>query len=459
MEDRISAVQQGLLLLLVASLALALVARPHPENHQYTGALQELSSFQGMFDRSATEGLLRAQAEAQGMTPLIAVQAAAVKAGAPAFTVAEAAPALKPWTRTRLATLAEVHALSQPGAKLSIGVPDVTGLGTALGWRLTRLANQEGLSLRSVELLLADVAAGDIALEGETATLRAAIAPAQAEVKEAERRLEQETNLLEARRRNHASWKMVLKTMDDQKAATATLEAKKQALSVAQTAYEANVQRAQTKHALQESGEAPNAALARVTLEQAGATLTLDIPVALALRDVSVPSLKATFPATHAADLWDEVKGMDAAGAIAAVRDHFNWHNRSIEIGGVKLSGAIALHVLPCLLPLLLLLVRGRIREVSKSYSPFSTKVPETLPRVGFRSRVFDFMVVVLLPSLTALSAALSLYLIGQPPLLPAGMALACVVLGLSVFGLLGELQELVQSVVHSHSYPPPQRS
>ena len=50
---------------------------------------------------------------------------------------------------------------------------------------------------------------------------------------------------------------------------------------------------------------------------------------------------------------------------IAAVRDHFNWHNRSIDLGGLKLSGAIALHVLPCLLPLLLLLVRGRIRNVS----------------------------------------------------------------------------------------------
>ena len=78
---------------------------------------------------------------------------------------------------------------------------------------------------------------------------------------------------------------------------------------------------------------------------------------------------------------------------------------------------------------------------------------------MGFRSRVFDFMVVVLLPCLTALSAAASLYLIGQPPLLPLGVAVLCVIFGVSAFGKLGELQDLLLSVVHSHSYPPPQRS
>jgi hypothetical protein len=458
MEDRISAVQQGLLLLLVAALALALLARPHPENHRYTGALQELSAFQGTFDRSASEGLLRAQAEAQGLTPMAALAAAAQGTGVPELALRPDGPPLRPWTRTRLANLAEVDALAQPGSKLIIGVPDVKALGSALAWRLTRLSG-DPLTLRSVELVTSDVSAEDIAREQETAGLRLAIAPIAAEVESANKRLEQETNVLEARRRNQASWKVVLKSMDTQKEAAATLEAKKAALSEAQKAYEAAAQRAEGKHAAREAETAPTHALARISLGHGARDLTLEIPVALALRDAVVPPLRASFAATRAAGLWEEVKTLDVAGAIAAVKDHFNWHNRSIQLGSIKLSGALALHLLPCLLPFLLLMVSARVRLVGKSYSPFSTKVPETLPRVGFRSRIFDFIVVVLLPSLTCVSAALSLYLIGQPPLLPAAMALACVVFGLSLFGKLGELQELVLSVVHSHSYPPPQRS
>ena len=51
------------------------------------------------------------------------------------------------------------------------------------------------------------------------------------------------------------------------------------------------------------------------------------------------PSLSnAAFEATRAAGLWDEVKTLDAAAAIAAVREHFNWHNRSFELGGARLN-------------------------------------------------------------------------------------------------------------------------
>lgn len=266
--------------------------------------------------------------------------------------------------------------------------------------------------------------------------------------------------MLEARRRNGASWKVVLKAMETQKEATDTLAVKKEAQSTATQAYEGAVQAAERKHARTWPAAPPTTALARVALSYNGAALTLEIPVALTLREAPVTSLGgASFEATRAAGLWDEVKTLDVAGAIAAVRDHFNWHNRSVNVGGLKLSGALALHVLPCILPLLLLLVSARVQRVSKSYSPFSTKVPDVVPRVGFRSRIFDFIVIVLLPSLTALSAALSLYMIGQPPLLPIGVTILCAVLGSTAFSKLGELQNLLESVVHSHSYPPPQRS
>jgi hypothetical protein len=460
MEDRISAVQQGLLLLLVASLALGLVARPHPENRSYTGALQELSAFQAAFDRNGAEALLRAEAEAQGLVPLAGLRASALKGGAsPALALAAESPPIKPWTRTRLATLDEIRAMAQPNSKLSIGVPDLDALGAALGWRLARLEKPDELTLRAVELATAEVSPEDVAHEQQTAALRRAQVAAATEVGSAERRLEQDTNMLEARRRNGASWKVVLKAMETQKEATDTLAAKKEALSAAMQAYESAVQAAERKHAPNQPAAPPTTALARVTLSHNGAPLTLEIPVALALREVPVTSLGATFEATRAAGLWDEVKTLDVAGAIAAVQGHFNWHNRSVDVGGLKLSGALALHVLPCILPLLLMLVSARVQRVSKSYSPFSTKVPDTVPRVGFRSRVFDFIVIVLLPSLTALSAALSLYMIGQPPLLPVGVTILCAVLGSTAFGKLGELQNLLESVVHSHSYPPPQRS
>ncbi|HEX6242766.1 MAG TPA: hypothetical protein VFZ61_17755 [Polyangiales bacterium] len=460
MEDRISAVQQSLLVLLVASLALALLARPHPENRRYTSALNELTTFQAGFDRNATEALLRSQAEAQGLIPLAAVRAQAQKGGAAALALAPDSPPIRPWTRTHLATLADVDALAQPNAKLPIGVPEVEGLGAALGWRLTRLARQEGLTLRSVELVTAEVSAEDVTREAQVASLRVAEVGARAEVASAERRLEADTNMFEARRRNGASWKVVLKAMETQKEAAASLEAKKQALTQATQAYEAAAKAAEHAYTVTAPSAAPERALARVSLDQQGTALTLDLPVALALRDVTVPSLDhGSFEATRSAGLWDEVKTLDAAGAIAAVQGHFNWHNRSVELGGIKVPGALALHLLPCILPLLLLMVSRRVQGVGKSYSPFSTKVPETMPRVGFRSRVFDFIVVVLLPCLTAISAAASLFLIGQPALLPLGMAFLCVIFGVSAFGKLGELQNLLESVVHSHSYPPPQRS
>lgn len=460
MEDRISAVQQSLLLLLVGSLALAVVARPHPENRRYTSALKELTTFQAGFDRDASEALLRSQAEAQGLVPLAAVRAQAQKGGATTLTLEPDSPPIRPWTHTHLATLAEIDVLAQPGAKLTIAVPELEGLGAALGWRLARLPSQEALTLRSVELITAQVSAEDVAREPHVAGLRVAVVTAQAEVATAERRLEADTNMFEARRRNGASWKVVLKAMETQKESTAALEAKKAALTQATQAYETAARSAEQKFAPADVSAPPQRALARVSLAQQGVALTLDIPVALAVRDVPVPPLSnASFEATRNAGLWDEVKALDAAGAIAAVQGHFNWHNRSIELGGIKLPGALALHALPCILPLLLLMVVRRVQGVGKSYSPFSTKVPETMPRVGFRSRVFDFMVVVLLPCLTALSAAASLYLIGQPPLLPLGVAVLCAIFGVSAFGKLGELQDLLLSVVHSHSYPPPQRS
>jgi hypothetical protein len=456
MEARISAVQQALLLLLVASLALAVLARPHPDNYRLTGALAELTTFRQGFERSAAERLLRAQAEAQGLVPLAGVSAKVSGPGVPRVTLGPEAPAIRPLTSAHLATLADVLAFSTPKAKLTLGSPDLEALGPALAWRLARSQKPGPFELKSVVLESAELSEQDLGRERDTASLRLQVVADQAAVDVAQKRLENEERILEARKTNRASWKMVLKAMDAQKEALAALEEKKATLAKTQASYEESARRAEQKPKPKQPGAVPSFASAHVLLAQGGEQVTFEIPVAIQARDVAISPLpSATFTVTRDAGLWDELKGLDPDAAISAVQEHFNWHNKKVEIAGAALSGAQVLQVLPLILPLLLLLIRARARRVATSYSPFSTKVPGVLPRIGFNNRVFDALVVIALPTLTSLSAAVSLLLIGRVPVLPALCTFACVALGASAFGRLGEVQELVQSVVHSHSYPP----
>jgi hypothetical protein len=267
-----------------------------------------------------------------------------------------------------------------------------------------------------------------------------------------------EERILEARKTNHASWKMVLKAMDAQKEALAALEDKKATLSKTQASYESAAQRAEQPPKAKTPGAVPAFASARISLEHASGPVAFEIPVAIASREVAItPLTGATFPVTHNAGLWEEVQGLDPDAAVNTVRERFNWHNKQVEFGGLSVPGSLALQILPLILPLLLFLVRARTRTLAASYSPFSTKVPGTLPRIGFNNRTFDALVVIVLPMLTTLSAAVSLLLIGRLPVLPALATGACLMIGLSAFHKLGEAQEMVQSVVHSHSYPPHQ--
>lgn len=456
MEARISAVQQTLLLLLVASLALAVLARPHPENRQFTGALTELTQFRAGFQRQNWERSLREHAEAQGTLPLSAVQSALLGKGLPSVEIADAAPPVRPLTDVRLATLAEVHAHAGQQSTLTIGIPDVQALGAALSWRLAH----EGKSarLKSVQLAAAAVSLDDVKLEQEVARLRIAVLDAEAEVTTATDKLTLEQNVFEARRKRGLPWKTILKSIEAVKLATETLDAKKASLLALQQRYQSEATRAQAQRASTTPGRVPTVAVATVTLEREGTESSYTIPVILTLRDVVVPALpQGAFAATRAAGLWDEVKGYDAEHAIAAVKAHFNWHNRGVQLLGLSLSGALLLHLLPCLLPALLAVLLIRMRAVGKNYSPFSTKVRGALPRVGFRSRAFDWIVLVVLPFLVVASAAASLLLIGQLPVLPGVTALACLALGAVAASRLSELQELITSVVQSHSYPPPE--
>jgi hypothetical protein len=455
MQARISAAQHALLLLLVASLGVAVVSRPDPANRHFTDALQELEGFRADFARESVERSLREQAEAQRAVPASALQKQVAATRGMKLQIAKDAAPLLPLTSVRLATLAEVRAYAQPPSKLKTGAADVSGLAGALVWRLLHSQQPGPFTLTGVELTTAEVGKDDVELEREVAKLRVEQVQAQAALDDANKKLESEERILEARRKRHQPWKVVVKSVEAAKAAKDARDDKARVLAQAQQRYEAAAQRAQQPRAATAPAQIPEFALAKVSVEPLG---TLQIPVALDVREVPVPTLRHdTFAATQAAGLWNEVKDLDAAGAIAAVRGHFNWHNRQFELAGFTLTGAAVLQLTPCILPLMLMLLVIRVRTAAGSYSPFNTKVEVALPRVGFRSRALDCVVVIILPVLAAASAAASLMLISRPPILPVVTGLLCLMLGSYALVKLGELQDLIESVAHSASFPPTQ--
>jgi hypothetical protein len=150
------------------------------------------------------------------------------------------------------------------------------------------------------------------------------------------------------------------------------------------------------------------------------------------------------------------VQDKDAAQAIDAVRSHFTWHYRYVELGGIKVGGMTLLQLLPALLPLVLMLMLVRIRRVSVTYNPFGTMESTVLPRVGFGPRVLDGLALAILPFVAAILTTISLMAVGQLPVLPLLAAFASLGLGAYVFIELGSLQSLIDAVSRSHSTPPP---
>src|SRR4051812_4669606 len=152
MRASLSSVQQALVLLPLASVAFAVLVRPHPENRRFMAALDEVSAFSASFNGPALEQSLRDAAQAQGAIALSAVQGAASKKRGPKVQLAEAAPALRPLTLVHVATLADVQSHAQATNTLDIGVPDVEALGAALAWRLAHTDKPGPFTLGQVQL-------------------------------------------------------------------------------------------------------------------------------------------------------------------------------------------------------------------------------------------------------------------------------------------------------------------
>jgi hypothetical protein len=187
--------------------------------------------------------------------------------------------------------------------------------------------------------------------------------------------------------------------------------------------------------------------------------LTLSFALPLEQRVVGLapaPGLPTDLPAVRRAGLWDAVKTQDVAGARQTIERHFNWHRHSVSIAGLPIPGALVLQLLPALLPLLLLLVSRRIRAAATSHRLFSSKLPESLPRPGFKHRGAEFAALLVLPWLPLCCSALALESIGELPWGPALMTLATLPLGLRAYRGLEDLRSLGVSLVQYHSYPPP---
>mgnify|MGYP003449582623 CR=1 FL=1 len=457
MQARLSAVQRALIVLLVASLAVAVFARPAPANGRLRRALAELEQFNAQFHRGNVEQSLLEYARAQGRKPLAELAAAVSGPGVPSVAATEAT--VEPLASLQVATLADVRKFAKPASTLPLANTDLAQLGPRLAWRLARSAQPEQpVTLKSVELRPAQLTQADLELEVEVAKLRLEQLSAAATTNDAAKQLEAAEALLEQRKKWKLPWKVIAKTMEARKEKKTELDTQRRNLKAIEGRYEAAVKRAESKHEALPFPPFPEFGVAPVELEQAAQARAHDLPMQLNVQAVTLPSLGGgDFREVQAAGLWPEVQGSTASDAIQKVRAHFNWHYRYVELGGLKIGGMTLLQFLPCGLPLFLWLLLRRMREVASTYNPFDTRVTSALPKVGFGPRALDALVLVALPLMAAGCATTALLLVGQVPALPVLVSVIDLLLGGYAFIKLGELQNLMLDVVRSHSNPPEQ--
>jgi hypothetical protein len=461
MEARISAVRHALWLLLVAAALCAAATLPQPENRTTMRALRELSAASGSFRREEAEAKLLAQARMQGAQPLRAILPPRTRR-LPSVSVLDDALPVAPLSAVALDSLAALRAFAEgvePAQKtLVIGVPELGHVASALGWRLARRPPGTKVVLSGARLVPAQVDERDVAREAEVAELALVSEQAERALRDAEKKLAQADAIVEARLKRRMPWKAIVKARESKAEAQALFDTQSAAAGARKAAYEAAVAAATAPRAALEVPPMPSHALLRVTLQIDGASQLeqVDVPVAVHTRSVPVSALAgAAFPALAAAGLWDAVKGGNLAAARAVVEARFNWHMRPVAWLGNAVQGAFVLQLVPCVLPLLLLWLLGRIHALAVSYSPFTTEVRASLPRPGFAQRWLEFVTVLAMPLIACGTAAASLVAIDRTPALPALSAGLCFFLGVRAYGKLADLGELVDSVVQSHSYPP----
>lgn len=455
MEARLLEVQKRLLRLLYVSLALALLVRPALGNRRYAEALEEVEAFRTGFVQRDAEAALQQHAASVATLPLADVVAAAQDKRAPKLKLGDGASAPAAVTSSLgLATLGAAQQLSH-SASLSVGLPDAASLGASLAWRLARAQRPGTYTLTGIALVAGEVSEADADLDPRVGELRNKSLTARAAADEAERRVASAERRVEKRAKRHS--RSLDKAEAQLTSARTALEEKTRLHAEAQAAYDAAARSAEAPRKHGSFASLPKTALAQVQLKHGAERVVYEIPVRLIARSVAVPGLRgAEFQAVQAAGLWDEVRSLDAAAASAAIEAHFNWHFRKVTLGGVSLSGAKLLQLLPCLVPVLLTLLLVQMRRAETFYSPFTTKVPSSLPRVGFKHRSLEFAALIVAPLLAPVGACVALLAVQQLPILPLISAAACLTLGSMCFTKLEDLRKQAISIVRTNSYPPP---
>jgi hypothetical protein len=464
--ERIKAVQRMFWAMLGASLVVALLGLPVGHDGDTMAALEEVRAFAAGFDRAALERALVSGASAQGVVGLDTVARATSGSGVPKVSAAPSAPPIAPRAAVSLATLADVHGLTAPGATLAIGSPKAEAVALALAWRLSRHAGPQGYELQSIILGDGRCTQTDVGREQEVVDARAAALEARKRADAADKQHAQAQDVYDLRRKWKAPWKAIAKANETRIKTQAALEQAQQQLAQLEQAYEALAKRAESfetngggKQAPAAQHDAAECAVAIATLvgRPSGEKLELHLPAAIDRRPVAVPRITgADFPVTRAAGLWDELASGTAEQALQRLGERFSWHYRYFEVAGIKLGGMTVLQLVPlALLPIFLLLMR-RSRGVGATYNPFDRPNVESLPTVGFGIGALNLLVLVVLPLAGCVLCAFSLAQIDQLPIVPVLCAFAALGLGGSCHVALKELLELRDAITRSHSNPPP---
>jgi hypothetical protein len=457
MEARISAVATSLWLVFGAALLCAVVTLPAPENRAALRVQRELQAFDVSFRREEAEAKLLAQARAQGSQSLRSLRLPERSKRVQSVAVADDALPVQPLAAVSLHSLAAVADFGASHPAVELAVPDLSGVGGALAWRLARSAPNAKAELLSARAMAADVSAEDMVAERTLPGLQQAAEQATKAAAEAERRLAQAETTLENRTKKRRPPRKQLDKLREARAeARALFTEKSAAAKAAQAACDSAAEaRLKARH-LRDVPPLPEFGVLQVVLTLDGAASEFDVPVAFRKRSVGVTPLPAaSFSALRTEGLWDSVKGGDVLAAQATVSQGLHWHLRRAQVLGWSVQAALLLQFLPLLMPLSLLFVLRRIDALAVSYSPFTTEVRGALPRPGLRSRLIEALAVLVLPIVACASAATALLMISATPIIPVLSAALSFVLGLRAFGKLDDLRAMVESVVQSHSYPP----
>ncbi|MFT3923593.1 MAG: hypothetical protein QM778_13765 [Myxococcales bacterium] len=477
MEARLLAAHRGLIGLLFVTLAVLPICLPRPGDARVARGYAELSEFQRSVDLAATEQTRRAQAMQFAQVPLqeLAAPAPGPEAARGAlrersgkvrarWQVADGAPALAPLANLRLVSLGDVSAQSQGAAQAEVALPRADAVQAALAFRLARLGATGTPTITGAVLEAAELGAEDVQREFEVRELEREVAEARVGLERAERRREFAEKRVEARKKRRSrstdKFRELLTTALQQR------DEKAAVYEALQTRYEAlaeQVMQGSAAAPMREAGaELPRFARLRVSLEGPPAEpRELTLAVELERRLVSLPPLvipgaQASFPALHAADLWQELAPLAPTPALETVRARLSWQVRPLSALGIPVEGSWVLQALPWLVVLALLVACRRAVGAASSHRLFGAQPRGNLPQVGFKKRSYELLVTVVLPLGVCLLAGISLWLLRRLPLSPAVAFTVCAPLSLRLFAKLDELRVLNRSILQYHSYPPP---